>query len=141
MPKTTKPAPNKVVRLTIEMDAQFIALLHANCQLSEAIRKQMQDDPARQLDPKEVLAMLVLAEARGGTPEQIHAMTPLDWRAILELLHDERQVFEGGKLISKPTGTRKFLQDFLAWAQSPFADGNRSNLIDLVGAAQKLVSS
>jgi dihydrolipoamide dehydrogenase len=73
----------------------------------------------------------------GATEEQLHAALPHEWRSNIELVHAERQVFEGDKLISAPTGTRKFIQDFLAWAQSD----NRSNLLDLVSQAKKLVNS
>jgi|PlaIllAssembly_1097288.scaffolds.fasta_scaffold89356_3 hypothetical protein len=92
----------KKVRITLELENGFIKLLNAKCQLDGAIHSAMKGDPSRQLDPAEVLAMLVLAEARGGTEEQIHAMTPHEWRSEINLIHEERRVYEGGKQIAGP---------------------------------------
>ena len=92
----------KTVRITLELQNGFIKLLNAKCQLDGVIQSAMKGDPQLQLDPAEVLAMLVLAEARGGTEAQIHAMTPHEWRSEISLVHDERRVYEGSKQIAGP---------------------------------------
>jgi hypothetical protein len=44
---------------------------------------------------------LILQEARGAVEDQIHASTPMMWRDADGplLIHDERRVYEDGKLI------------------------------------------
>jgi len=79
----------KRVRLTLEVDSHFVKLLQANCQLSGLLS----EDPKR-MDPKSVLAVIVLGEARGMLEEQIHAQTPLEWRPHIEAIHSERKVTE-----------------------------------------------
>jgi hypothetical protein len=127
----------KKVRLTLEVDDQFIRLLNANVNLSGAMMSTLKGDPTRQLSPKEVLAIMVLGEARGATEEQLHAALPLEWRSNLELIHSERQVYQDGKLISAPAGTRKFIQDFLEWANHTVVRGPR--ITELKAQAEKLI--
>lgn len=127
----------KKVRITLELDDQFIRLLNANVNLSGAMMSSLKGDPTRQLSPKEVLAIMVLGEARGATEEQLHAALPLEWRSNLELIHSERQVFQDGKLISAPTGTRKFAQDFMTWAGKTLVRGKAVD--DLKAQAEKLI--
>lgn len=108
MPKTkaktkTQTAPEKRVRITLELDSQFIRLLNANVNLSGAMMSTLKGDPTRQLSPKEVLAIMILGEARGATEEQLHAALPLEWRSNLELIHNERRVYQQGKLIAGPS--------------------------------------
>lgn len=81
---------SKRVRLTLELDAHFIRLLNANMHLSGL----MKDDGLHVLDVRAVLARVVLAEARGAPSEQVHALTPVEWRGHIDVLPDERQVFE-----------------------------------------------
>lgn len=80
----------KKVRFTLEVDEHFIRLLQASVQLKELLK----DEPKR-MDPTDVLAVLVLGEARGATEEQIHARTPLEWRPHIEVVCSERKVTEG----------------------------------------------
>ena len=79
----------KRVRLTIEVDSHFVKMLHANVQLSGLLN----EEPKR-MDPKSVLAVIVLGEARGALEEQIHAQTPIEWRPHIEAIHSERKVTE-----------------------------------------------
>lgn len=106
MPKSKTTAitpPDKRVRVTLELDSQFIRLLNANVNLSGAMMAQLKGDPSRQLSPKEVLAILILGEARGATEEQLHMATPHEWRPNIELIHKERRVYQDGKLIAGPS--------------------------------------
>lgn len=113
MPPKTKPTKqkaaqpvataNKRVRVTVEVDVQFIKLLEANIHLNRQMRGWLlNNDDAGDLTPPQVLGLLVYMEARGGRAEQIHAATPFMWRPNIEIIHDERRVYENGKLISKP---------------------------------------
>ena len=79
----------KRVKLTLEVDSQFVKLLQANVQLSGLLGE---DQP--RMAPMQVLAVVVLGEARGATEEQIHAMTPIEWRPHIEAIHSERKVTE-----------------------------------------------
>ncbi len=81
---------SKRVSLTLELDAHFIGLLNANMHLSGL----MKDDGRHVLDVRAVLVRVVLAEARGAPSEQVHALTPLEWRGHIDVLPDERKVFE-----------------------------------------------
>lgn len=80
----------KKVRLTLEVDTHFVRFLQANVQLSNLLN----EDRNRELTPMEVLAVLVLGEARGATEEQIHAKMPHEWRGHIEAIHSERKVTE-----------------------------------------------
>jgi hypothetical protein len=79
----------KRVRLTLEVDSEFVKLLQANVQLSGLLK----EDRGR-LTPSQVLAVIVLGEARGALEEQIHAQTPPEWRPHIEAIHSERKVTE-----------------------------------------------
>lgn len=79
----------KRVKLTLEVDSEFVKLLNANCQLSGLL-----SDDAPRMTPMQVLAVVVLGEARGATEEQIHARTPIEWRPHIEAIHSERKVTE-----------------------------------------------
>jgi len=81
---------SKRVRLTLELDAHFIRILNANMHLSGL----MKDDGLHVLDVRAVLARVVLAEARGAPSEQVHALTPLEWRGHIDVLPELRKVFE-----------------------------------------------
>jgi hypothetical protein len=56
------------------------------------------------LDAGSIVAWLVLMEARGQTEMLIHAATPMMWRTAEgpEMVHEERRVYQDGKLISGP---------------------------------------
>ena len=86
----------KRVRVTLELTERFVKLLYASCQLANILPK-MDGTERAQLTPIELIAMLVLAEARGAPEEQIASMIPLEWRdAEIEpqVVHDQRQVIE-----------------------------------------------
>lgn len=102
--KSSKAAPvtppSKRVRVTVEIDAQFIKLLEANIHLNRQTRGWLLgNDDAGDITPSQVLGLLVYIEARGGTEEKVHAATPFMWRPNIEIIHDERRVYEGGKMI------------------------------------------
>lgn len=59
-------------------------------------------DEAGDLTPPQVLGLLVYMEGRGGTPEQIATATPFMWRPNIDVIHDERRVYQKGKLLSGP---------------------------------------
>ena len=89
----------KKVRVTVELPSKFVSILNTSLHMKAPI-----EDDICKLDAAGILAWLVLAEARGAPPEQIHAMTPPMWRDSdsPELVHDERRVYEEGKQISGP---------------------------------------
>lgn len=90
----------KTTRVTIELTPEFLRHLHVNQGLLRATR---QDQP---MTASDILARLVYLEARGALPGIIHGETPLEWRQGNEgptIIHDERRVYEEGKLINGPT--------------------------------------
>lgn len=80
----------KVVEITLRMDSQFVRLLNANIQLSGGIQ------PDRGLDPPNVLARIVLAEARGAHAEETALIIPPEWRSNIDIVPERRKVYEGG---------------------------------------------
>lgn len=101
--KVTVPAPDKRVRITLEVDQQFLRLLKANIEMTRPVRGWLyNNDDVGDIPPSAVLGLLVYMEARGGTEAQIHASTPPMWRSNVEVIHDERRVYEGCKQISGP---------------------------------------
>lgn len=102
--KVTVPAaPDKRVRITLEVDQQFLRLLRANIEMTRPVRGWLlNNDDAGDIPPSAVLGLLVYMEARGGTEEQIHASTPPMWRSNVEVIHDERRVYTGHKLMAGP---------------------------------------
>jgi hypothetical protein len=79
----------KRVQIVIEMDEHFVRLLNAQLTL-----KKIGPNSDKQLSPMEVLAVVALAEARGAYPEEIHAMTPIEWRPHIEAITKSRLVKE-----------------------------------------------
>lgn len=79
----------KRVRICLELDEHFVRLLNAQVML-----KGLGPDLDRQHSPMEVLAVVVLAEARGAVPLQVHLLTPPEWRPHLEALPPLRAVIE-----------------------------------------------
>lgn len=77
----------KKVQITLELDTEFVKLLNANVQLSGDCKKD-------QLEPKAVLGVLALMEAKGATVEQINETIPAEWKSHVRALHDKRQVLE-----------------------------------------------
>lgn len=95
---------SKRVRITLEVDQQFIRLLKAKIELTAHMRGWLHNnDEAGELDPSQVLGLLVYMEARGATEAQIAASTPFMWRPNIDLIHAERRVYENGKQIAGPT--------------------------------------
>lgn len=98
-----KLADNKRVRVTLEISQSFLRLLRANIEMTKAVRGWLfNNDDAGDITPSQVLGLLVYMEARGGTTEQIAASTPFMWRPDIDVIHDERRVYLGSKLMSGP---------------------------------------
>lgn len=94
---------SKKVRLTVEVDQQFIRLLRANIEMTKNVRGWLlNNEEAGDITPSQVLGLLVYMEARGGTEAQIGASTPFMWRSNIDVIHTERRVYENGKMISGP---------------------------------------
>lgn len=81
----------KRVRITLELDGHFIRMLKAQVKLGGY--GNLEED-YRQHAPAMALAVVALAEARGGLCEQVDAQLPFEWRDHLAVIHDERKVFE-----------------------------------------------
>lgn len=79
----------KQVTVGIKIDSHFVRLLHTCVGL-----KQLGPDLDRQHTPMEVLAVVILAEARGALPEQIHLLIPPEWRPHIEAVTEMRKVKE-----------------------------------------------
>lgn len=97
---SSKPA--KCVQITLELPEAFIRLLHSTAQLRGYYKWKGHDLPPK-LTPADLIAWLVLLEARGETEEGIHAATPLEWRDAEspKVIHSERKVYEGAKCVGK----------------------------------------
>ena len=80
------------VRVTLEVDAEFVRLLHANLTLSGIA------DPnqGKEVDVRGVLARIFCLEARGALLEQIHAATPHEWRGKIEVVEGTRETLKDG---------------------------------------------
>lgn len=76
---------SKRVRITIEADETFVRLLNANVQLS-GLR-----DKGR-LQPVDALGLVACAEMRGGLEVEVDALVPMEWRAHLDVIHEDRRV-------------------------------------------------
>ena len=88
--KRKRETAEKVVEITLRLDAQFVRLLAANVGLSGGL---VPDGPQT---PPSVLARAVLAEARGAYPAQVAAVIPPEWRSNIDVVSDKRKVYEGG---------------------------------------------
>lgn len=92
----------KKVRITLELSNSFIGLLHASCEikgLTAIAAGTSEADRRAGPDVVGVLAISVLGEARGMKPLQIHAAIPPEWRPDIEVIHDERRVYDDGQLV------------------------------------------
>lgn len=78
----------KRVRITIEVDEHFVRLLRANLTL----KNRLNIDEQPKMTATDVLGIVVMGEARGALEEQIHAMTPQEWRPHIEAIHSMREV-------------------------------------------------
>ena len=103
-----KPVKNekksKRVRVTLELDGQFLRLLEANLRLDSRTASWLteQNKDRAELDPSHVLALLVLLDGRGALPTAIEASTPDMWRDTLRVICGERRVYQDGELIAGP---------------------------------------
>ena len=95
----------KTVRVTVELSPRALRLLMAKVELSSWNRWMPGYDgvePPKVLDIGGLLCLMVYMEAQGCPPADIHVATPHEWReegAAPILIHDERRVYEDGKLI------------------------------------------
>lgn len=80
----------KHVTVAIRMDSEFVKILNTHVQLAHP--GALSGDADKQLTPGAVLAVAILAEARGALPEQVHMAIPHEWRPHFEVLHDARKV-------------------------------------------------
>ena len=76
----------KRVRITLDVDAEFVGLLQACVQLHGLLG----EEPKR-MEPMHVLAVVALGELRGATEAEVHARTPVEWRPHVEVVHEERR--------------------------------------------------
>jgi len=83
---------SRKVRITIELDNEFIKLLRANCTLSKLgnLNKDY-----KQHTPIECLGIVALLESMGATEAQVNAEIPFEWRPHIQVIHEERKVIEG----------------------------------------------
>lgn len=84
----------KRVRVTIEMDANFIKFLNLWC-LAEEVGPfaRRPGAPIHRLASTSLVA-LVLAEARGAPPDQVADMVHDDWAGQIRAIHEDRKVEE-----------------------------------------------
>ena len=93
------------VRLTLEVDSEFVSLLTAKARLKNWTRwSPTYDGDALEpeMDVGAVLGWVVAQEAQGGLSEIIDASIPPTWRPHIESIHEERRVYKDGKQISGP---------------------------------------
>ncbi len=88
----------KRIKITLDMDANFVRLLNVNVELSGGLMAE------KDLSVVDQLARVVLAEARGALEGQVHACIQPKWRAHIETEGDERRVYDGetGEQLSGP---------------------------------------
>jgi len=77
---------DKKVRITVELDNDFIKMLRHNIQLGQTREGNM--------TAPEQLAVAVCAEAMGGYEEVVDAEIYPEWRPHLAIIHEERKVIE-----------------------------------------------
>ena len=82
--------PNKKVTIAVEVDSTFVRLLNAECELS----RWRDEDRQVGLTAGQALCLAALAEARGGTEAEVHALIPHEWRPHLRVVHEHREVVE-----------------------------------------------
>jgi len=76
----------KRVKVAVELSESFIRMLNATVAL-----RGMRDKDNTAVG---VLAIALLAEARGGLEEEVNAEIPQKWRPDILVLHDFREVTE-----------------------------------------------
>lgn len=82
----TSKSKVKRVRITLDVDVQFVKLLQACVQMQGLLS----EEPKR-MDPMHVLSVVALGEFRGMLEAQVHARTPVEWRPSIEAVHEERR--------------------------------------------------
>jgi len=88
----------------LELPESFIRLLKAKAEFQGWTKWAKGDEDVPEMDAGAILGWLTFMEARGATEEEIHAFTPMMWRDAEgpSCVHEERRVYEDGKLISGP---------------------------------------
>lgn len=92
----------KRVRVTIEVTESFVGLLCAQIRLHGRIRGHLpgtKGDADGELTPSDVLALVAAMEAKGELSHVADAAVPLTWRPEINVIHEERRVYEGGELV------------------------------------------
>ncbi len=84
----------KRVQVTVEVSEHFLRMLKATVALSGWGNLT---EPYRPHTAAAVLAVVVLNEARGAFPEQVHAQIPHEWRSDIEAVSEQRKVIEMSK--------------------------------------------
>lgn len=82
----------KRVRITLEIDESFVRMLQVKCEFTGVVGWLAGADNPPKLDLAGVLALIVLAEARGETTVVIDMATPPEWRGSIEAVHELREV-------------------------------------------------
>ena len=77
----------KEVTVGLTMSSSFIRLLNAKVQLAGLREKD-------ELDPAGVLALVILAETRGGLEPEVDALIPPEHREDFRVEHSMRKVVE-----------------------------------------------
>ena len=83
----------KSVRITLELNSNFVNLLRTNCQLSGIL------DDKKELDPMRAISIVSLFEAMGADKEQMEEKFPKEWKDYFKVISEERRVYENGILI------------------------------------------
>lgn len=95
------PQAKKKVRVTIEMDSEFVGLLKTNISLSKMGEN---GQPSAYLDVAGVLAVVVASEAMGNLPENTWRLIPPIWRPHIDVVPEERKILVEGEW--SPTATK-----------------------------------
>lgn len=90
-PETKK---QKVVQITLQLTGEMVALLNAKASLAGWTKWLTGADDPPTLDAGAVVGMVVLSEARGNFYEKTHLATPHEWRGLIDVVSEERRVFE-----------------------------------------------
>jgi len=89
--KKREQTATKRVQVTIEVSEHFLRMLKSTVELSGWGNLT---EPYRPHTAAATLAVVVLNEARGAPPEQVHAQIPHEWRPDIEAISDQRKVLE-----------------------------------------------
>jgi hypothetical protein len=92
----------KKVRITLELSESLIKLLGAAARLNRVanwLPSAPGDVPLPELDVFQIVAWVAYMEGRGARSEEVNAATPPCWRADIDVVSEERRVYDGNKLI------------------------------------------